>query len=172
MSKRAQVVLPDPVAHIVFEIAAQSGEPFSTVAARLIANEAARASKDGQVRSPRSVALPASTAAAHRPAWLAPYGDDTDWRAETWGSIVALAARYPDQDGLGLLQEGWWDNDQITEQLCALAAWRAQIDEASPDPREELVFHQHLREFAGILRQHGGGVAKAWTPGAPPSTWL
>jgi hypothetical protein len=86
-----------------------------------------------------------------------------------WGAIVALHARYPRH--LEHLKDDWWTDDSHTETLCALAVWRAEIDDAGQDPREELAFQTHLAHYAHTLRQQGGGVAKAWTPGAPPREW-
>ena len=86
-----------------------------------------------------------------------------------WGSIAALFGRYPRL--LEPLKEGWWSEETHTETLCALAAWRAQIDDAGTDPREELAFQTQLADYSRILREQGGGVAKAWVPGPPPSCW-
>lgn len=47
----------------------------------------------------------------------------------------------------------------------------SRLDESSVDPREELSFQAELIEFSHLLRQEGGGVAKAWKPGAPPDEW-
>jgi hypothetical protein len=38
-----------------------------------------------------------------------------------------------------------------------LAVWRAEIDDAGVDPREELVFHAQLDHLPQTLRQAGGG---------------
>jgi len=87
-----------------------------------------------------------------------------------WGAIVAIHARYSRL--LGALKEGWWADEAQTELLCALVVWRAEIDDAGDSPREELAFHRELAGFAQMLREQGGGVAKAWRPGAPPPDWL
>ena len=86
-----------------------------------------------------------------------------------WGAIVALHGRYP--RFLDALKDGWWLDDAHTETLCALAVWRAEIDDAGEDPREELNFQARLTVYADALRQLGGGVTKTWKPGAPPSAW-
>ena len=88
-----------------------------------------------------------------------------------WTQIVAqLHGRYPRQ--LAHLKHGWWENESHTETLCALACWRAQLDEEGEDPREELAFQAQLADYAQILRAEGGGVSKAWQPSAPPKDWL
>jgi hypothetical protein len=86
-----------------------------------------------------------------------------------WGAIVELHGRYPRQ--LEGLQDGWWLDEAHTETLSALAVWRAEIDDAGDDPREELSFQTHLTHYAAVLRSQGGGVDAAWQPGAPPATW-
>ena len=69
------------------------------------------------------------------------------------------------------LKEDWWSDEAHTETLCALAVWRAEIDDKGQDPREELAFQQQLADYAETLRQQGGGVTKTWRPGAPPAAW-
>ena len=86
-----------------------------------------------------------------------------------WGQVVALHGRYP--RALGSLKEGWWTDEQHTETLCALAVWRAELDEGGVDPREELAFQRQLADYTFALRQEGGGVSKAWRSGAPPVGW-
>ncbi len=63
-----------------------------------------------------------------------------------WGSIVALHGRYPRH--LEHLKDGWWDDEATAETLCALAVWRAEIDQHGRDPREELAFHHQLADYA------------------------
>jgi hypothetical protein len=86
-----------------------------------------------------------------------------------WGAIVAMHGRYP--RALESLKEGWWGDDSHAETLCALAVWRGEIDDAGEDPREELAFQSQLADYGRLLREQGGGVAKAWKPGAPPRSW-
>ncbi len=69
------------------------------------------------------------------------------------------------------LKDGWWTDEAQTETLCALAVWRAEIDDHGRDPREELAFHHQLADYAHTLRQQGGGVDDTWHPGAPPPDW-
>lgn len=72
---------------------------------------------------------------------------------------------------LSSLKDDWWTDDQHTETLCALAAWRSELDDAGQDPREELAFKTQLHDYAHTLHKEGGGVTKAWTPGTPPDDW-
>jgi hypothetical protein len=95
---------------------------------------------------------------------------DMAWRREMWGSIVALHGRYP--KALAYLREGWWTDSSHVETLCAFVVWRDWIDAAADDPRHELAFQLQLAEFSLKLRQEGGGVTNAWTPGAPPEEWI
>jgi len=86
-----------------------------------------------------------------------------------WGEILALHARYPAE--LDALKDKWWESEATVEILCALATWRSEIDEHGPSPREEIIFHNQLTEYAQQLRQRSGGVTKTWQPGAPPRQW-
>jgi hypothetical protein len=55
--------------------------------------------------------------------------------------------------------------DVLAVEMCALAVWRTELDDAGVDSREELAFQMQLRELALVLRPAGGGVTKAWKPG-------
>ena len=169
MSHKIQVVLPDPVATQLHELAAGAGEPPSTLAGQLVRRGVALAAKDGKVRPLRPAPVLVGGDGGVRPHWLEPYGGDSDWRKEMWGQIVALHGRYPRL--LAALKDEWWYDDAHTETLCALAVWRAELDDAGMDPREELAFQDRLVDYAHVLRQEGGGVTKAWKPGAPPQEW-
>lgn len=169
MSHRLQVVLPDPVAAQLQELAAGAGEPPSTLAGQLVRMGVAGAASDGKVRSLKPAPVLLRHKGTERARWLEPYGGDLGWRQEMWGAIVALHGRYP--RFLEALKEGWWTDEAHTEMLCALAVWRAEIDDAGEDPREEFVFQAQLTAYAQALRQLGGGVTKAWKPGAPPAGW-
>ena len=168
MSHKIQVVLPDPVATQLAELAAAADEPPSTLAGQIVRNGVALAAKDGKVRPLRSAPVLVGGDGV-RPPWLEPYGGDSEWRKEMWGQIVALHGRYPRL--LSALKDGWWKDEAHTETLCALAVWRAELDDAGMDPREELAFQDRLVDYAQVLRQEGGGVTKAWKPGAPPEEW-
>jgi hypothetical protein len=169
MSRPVKIVLPDPVAAQLAELAAGADETPSTLAAQLVRNEVALAAKDGKVRPLRRGRIVVGRRNSERPPWLEPYGGDPQWRQQMWGAIVALHGRYPRQ--LAVLKDGWWIDESRTETLCALAIWRAEIDESGQDPREELAFQAQLADYSHILRREGGGVAKAWRPGAPPDEW-
>ena len=68
MSQRVQVVLPDPVALQLRELAAGADTPHSTLAAQLVQNEIARAIKNGRVRPlAQPPYSPTPTAATARP---------------------------------------------------------------------------------------------------------
>jgi hypothetical protein len=169
MSHRLQVVLPNPVATQLQELAAGAGEPPSTLAGQLVRKGIAEAANDGKVRPLRAAPILLARKGGERARWLEPYGGDGDWRQELWGAVVALHGRYPRH--LDALKDGWWTDESHTETLCALAVWRAEIDDAGEDPREELAFQAQLSDYAQMLRQQGGGVTKAWKPGAPPDDW-
>jgi hypothetical protein len=169
MSQRLQIVLPDPVALQLRELAAGADTPPSTLAAQIVSGGVALAAKDGKVRALRPAPVLVGGKGSERAPWLQPYGGDHEWRSEMWGQIVALHGRYP--KALDALQDGWWTDDSHTETLCALAMWRAEIDDTGQDPREELAFQNQLADYSHALRQQGGGVTKEWKPGAPPAEW-
>jgi hypothetical protein len=169
MSHKLQVVLPDPVAAQLQELAAGADQPPSTLAGQIVRNGVAQAAKDGKVRPLRPAPVLVGGKGSERAPWLEPYGGDPNWRREMWGAIVALHGRYPRH--LEALKDQWWTDDSQTETLSALAVWRAELDDTGQDPREELAFQNQLADYAQLLRQQGGGVTKAWKPGAPPAEW-
>jgi hypothetical protein len=164
-----KIVLPDPVAAQLAELAASADEAPATLAAQIVRNGVALAAKDGRVRPLRSGPVVPGRNGRARPPWLEPYGGDPEWRQHMWGAIVALHARYP--RALRALKDEWWTDESHTETLCALAILRAEIDDSGHDSREELAFQAQLADYAQTLRQEGGGVTKAWKPGAPPDEW-
>lgn len=168
MSRRLQIVLPDPAAAQLHKLAVASGQPVATLAGQMVRNELALAAKEGHIRSLRCAPGTVSSG-GERGRWLEPYGGRSAWRAEMWGAIVALHGRYP--RALGQLKDGWWGDESHTETLCALAVWRAEIDSIGQDPREELAFQTELVDYAQVLKAEAAGVAQAWQPGAPPSRW-
>jgi hypothetical protein len=169
MSRPVKIVLADPVAVQLAELAAGADEAPATLAARMVRNGVALAAKDGKVRPIKPSHTVVGRGSRGRPPWLEPYGGDPEWRAQMWGAIVALHGRYP--RALGALKDEWWTDESHTETLCALAVWRVEVDDAGQDPREELAFQAQLADYAQTLRQEGGGVTKAWKPGAPPDEW-
>jgi len=168
MSQRLQIVLPDPVATQLQELAASAGEPTATLAAQILRNGVALATETGKVRSSKPHASRA-VGTGDRPRWLEPYGGDPAWWREMWGSVVALHGRYPRH--LEHLKDGWWEDEATAETLCAISVWRSEIDQHGRDPRDELAFHHQLADIADTLRRQGGGVENRWTPGAPPERW-
>jgi len=168
MSKKIQVVLPDPIAIQLQELANAADEPQSTLAALILRHGVAQAAKDGMVRPLRQAAITVG-ANGERAHWLEPYGGDADWRQGMWGAIVALHGRYP--KALANLKEDWWASEAHTEILCALATWRAELDDTGVDPRDELAFHTQLADYSNTLRAEGGGITTTWAPGPPPDEW-
>ena len=63
------------------------------------------------------------------------------------------------------------ESEAHVETLWALVVWRQWIDDAGRDPREELAFQVQLSDYGLALRQEGGGVTRAWKPGAAPDEW-
>jgi hypothetical protein len=169
MSRPVKIILPDPVAAQLAELAAGADEAPSTLAARLVRNGVALPAKDGKVRPLKPARIVVGATDGERPQWLEPYGGDPAWRQQMWGAVVALHGRYP--RALEALKDGWWSDESHTEILCALAIWRAEIDDSGQDPREELAFQAQLADYSHTLRQEGGGVTKAWKPGARPVEW-
>jgi len=169
MSRHLKIVLPEPVAAQLTELAHDTGQPTATLASQMLQGAIAQAASDGGVRPPRTARAVSAGKHLERARWLEPYGGSASWRAETWGAIVALHGRYP--RALGNLKDGWWTDEAHTETLCALATWRTEIDDTGQDPREELAFHAQLADYAHVLRGEGGGVTRAWQPGAPPADW-
>jgi hypothetical protein len=169
MSRPVKIVLPDPVAAQLAELAASADEALATLAVQIVRNGVALAVRDGKVRPLRPAPMVVGRGNSERPPWLEPCGGDPEWRSQMWGAIVALHGRYP--RALGALKDEWWADESHTETLCALAVWRAEIDDAGQDPREELAFQSQLADYSNILRQEGGGVTKAWRPGVPPRRW-
>jgi hypothetical protein len=169
MSRAVKIVLPDPVAAQLAELAAAEDEAPATLAARMVRNGVGLAAKDGKVRPLKPTRTVVGRANGERPPWLEPYGGDPEWRQQMWGAIVALHGRYA--RALGHLKDEWWTDESHAETLCALAVWRAEIDDTGQDPREELAFQTQLTDYCQTLRQEGGGVTKAWKPGAPPDAW-
>jgi len=111
MSRRLQIVLPDPVATQLEELAAAAGEPLATIARQIVRDGVALAAKSGKVKARR----PAPTVdgkAAGRPRWPEPYGGDPTWRQDMWGRVVALHDRYPRH--LEHLKDGWWTDEAHT----------------------------------------------------------
>jgi hypothetical protein len=167
VSRPVKIVVPDPVAAQLAELAAAADQPPSRLAAQMVRNEVALAAKDGKARHLRSAPVLVGRNGGERPPWLEPYGGDHEWRQRMWGAIVALHGRYP--RALAALKEQWWTDESHTETLCALATWRAEIDDTGRDPREELAFQTQLADYfphsaAGRRGRHQGMESRGATP--------
>jgi hypothetical protein len=172
MSRRLKITLPETLAAQLDELAANTGEPAARLAGQMVREGIAEAAASGQVHPPRARPAPVALEAPEddrRPPWLEPYGGDPEWRSWMWGGIVALYGRYP--AALDGLKDDWWKSETHVETLCALVVWRQWIDDAGRDPREELAFQVQLSDYGLALRQEGGGVTRAWKPGAAPDGW-
>ncbi len=175
MSRRLKITLPDGLAAQLDELAANTGEPVARLAGQMVRQGIAEAAPN-EVRQPRGELAPVLPDAPNedeseqRAPWLEPYGGDREWRSWMWGGIVALHGRYP--TALAELKYGWWESEAHVETLCAIVVWRQWIDDACQDPREELAFQVNLSDYGHTLRQEGGGVTRAWKPGAPPDGWI
>jgi hypothetical protein len=176
MSRRLKITLPENIASQLDELAANTGEPAARLAGQIVRHGITEATANGQVRPPHVAPAPVVLEAPEgeesdrRAPWLEPYGGDPEWRSWMWGGIVALHGRYP--TALAGLKDGWWESETHVETLCALVVWRQWIDDAGRDPREELAFQAQLYDYSHILRQEGGSVTRAWTPGAAPDGWI
>lgn len=80
MSHRIQIVLPDPVAQQLRELAAGADTPPSTLAAQIVSGGVAQAAKDGKVHSLRPAPVLVGGNDSERAPWLEPYGGDKAWR--------------------------------------------------------------------------------------------
>jgi hypothetical protein len=174
MDRRVRVTLPKPTVELLEDMADTRDEPVSRVAADLIRRGLDNLSA-GNTNSNAGAHVNAGGRGSarcepgERAPWLVSYPDDPACRAQMWGAIVALHARYPQQ--LDRLKDRWWDSDGHVEMLCAFTIWRDWIDHKATDPRDELEFHAQLRYYAEQLRSEGGSVQQAWKPGAPPDKW-
>lgn len=165
MSSRIKITLPDDAAARLDEMAAAAGEPIARVAGQMVRDGLAGITAAARANG----TAPLDELPVARAPWLEPYGGDREWRQLTWGAIIALYGRYPDQ--LTGLKIGWWEDDATVELLCAFAHWRQMLDDGGTDPRQELDFQFSLIEFGRRLKEAGGGIAKEWKPGAAPDEW-
>jgi hypothetical protein len=168
MSYRMKITLPDPTMAQLETLAEQRGEPVSRIAAQMVCAGIAEGNDPRRSASSISASSPATAPDRNAP-WIEPVLGDPEWRSYMWGSIVALYGRYP--HALAHLKDGWWEDAAHVEVLCALVVWRDWIDQVAEDPRHELAFHAQLSDYSRELRQEGGGVTRAWQPGAPPDEW-
>jgi hypothetical protein len=169
MSYRIKITLPDPTMAQLEALAELRGEPASRVAAQLICAEILAGRDPKRTLAATPVPVPKEPDPDRRAPWIEPFYDRQEWRAMMWGSIVALHGRYP--RALEHLKDGWWDDAAHIETLCALVVWRDWIDQEADDPRYELAFQAQLADYGREPRQEGGGVTRAWSPGAVPDDW-
>ena len=164
MSNRIKITLPEQIAEQLDELAAAEGEPVARVTARMVRERLFPAHQRRPAcavdREPRAAAVKAGRMAAAARVAPADVGRD---RRPVWPRIPTSCSG---------LQQGWWNDTSQVETLCALVVWRDSLDDAGGDPREELDFQLNVAEFGRRLSQQGGGVTKAWTPGAPPDEWV
>lgn len=168
MSYRMKITLPDPTMSQLEALAEQRGEPASRIASQMVCTGLAEGKDPRRDDSSISASSPATAPDRNAP-WIEPVLGDPEWRSYMWGSIVALYGRYP--HALAHLKHGWWEDAAHVEVLCALVVWRDWIDQVAEDPRHELAFHAQLSDYSRELRQEGGGVTRAWQPGAAPDGW-
>jgi hypothetical protein len=95
MSRAVKIVLPDPVATQLADLAASADQAPATLSAHMVRNAVALAAKDGKVRPLKPTHVVVGGGGRERPSWLEPYGGDPEWRSQMWGAIVALHGRYP-----------------------------------------------------------------------------
>jgi hypothetical protein len=170
---RIQISLSTPTFDQLRAIAGSTGEPVARVATRLLMSGLA----DGRSapHTPSRPAAPNVDEADHEPTvppWLEPFDDEERrlWRRQAWGDALALYNRYP--TALANLPESWWCDADLFEIVCAMAAWRLNIDCAGLDPRDELAFHHQLADFRYVLDHLPGGVTTRFTPGAVPDWFI
>ena len=111
MSQRLQIVLPDPVATQLYELAAGADTPPSTLAGQMVRNCVALAAKDGKVRPLRPAPVVVGGKGSERAPWLEPYGGDNEWRQQMWGTAAVSAGMralgyVADSDEAALRQAG------------------------------------------------------------------
>lgn len=165
--KRLTIRLPDPAHETLEQRATEAGEPLASMAAGLL-----RTAIDDDVNPARR--LPSERPTTRRPTatsgppWL-PAEGDKEWGPNMWAAIVALHKRYP--GALAKLEHDWHERRERAETLAALAIWRANIDAAAEDPREELAFHNAIQQLARILDQTPG-VVRPFKPDPKRQGWL
>jgi len=165
--RRLSVRLPDPAHQRLQQHARRSGLPVARAATDLLC--ATLESDNPPVTTPTTRTArrttsqrPAGTAPAglSPPPWLPP-GPDPQWEQNTKAAIAALCRRYP--DALAKLERDWHKRPERVEVLAALATWRAGIDAAAEDPREELSFHNALQQLTRTLDRTPGLQLSALT---------
>lgn len=170
MSQRLKITLSDAAMADLKQRAERAGEPVARIAAQMVTQLTGHTSVTDHAAAVTPAAIEDDDLDIDRHApWIEPVMGDSAWRQRMWGSIVALHGRYPKV--LAHLKDGWWEDTSHVETLCALVVWRDWIDVAANDPRFELAFQAQLADYGHALKQEGGSLTHAWTPGAPPIEW-
>jgi hypothetical protein len=170
---RIQISLSTPTLDQLRAIANSTGEPVARAAARMLMAGLAGGGSPARARiQPPSTDVDGAADEPRRPSWLEPLDEEERrlWLRQTWGDVLALYNRY--QGAFENLPEAWWRKSNLLETVCALAAWRLEIDWGGRDPREELAFQFQLADFRETLHRLPGGVASKFRPGAPHDDWL
>jgi hypothetical protein len=174
MSRRLKITLPEALAVQLDELAANADEPVARLAGQMVRHGIAEAAASGQVRQPRVTSALAAHGAPEEasdrwPPWLEPYGGD----AECAHMDVGRNRRpvWPLPGSARWVERRLVEERDACRDLCALVVWRQWLDDAGRDPREELAFQVQFSDYGLALRQEGGGVTRAWKPGAAPDEW-
>lgn len=155
--RRLSIRLPDPAYETLAERAQAGREPLASTASGLLRTvlEDPDSKPAKRLRAPRPESRTRRPANADGPPWL-PSDQDPNWAKQMWAAILALHARYP--RALAKLEHDWYEHPERAETLAALATWRANIDAAAEDPREELAFQNALQQLTRTLEEtHGLG---------------
>jgi hypothetical protein len=91
------------------------------------------------------------------------------------GTVVAFDAkpkRASPAGTAGIAREVYMPLNDARGRASVRGLRKGEIDDTGQDPREELAFQAQLADYAHALRQEGGGVTKAWRPGAPAAEWV
>ena len=135
-----------------------------------LGNGVALAAKDGKVRPLRPAPVLVGGNGSERAPWLEPYGGDAEWRQQMWGAIVALHGRYPDPARSAqrqMVERRLADRDTVRARRMASRTRR----HTARTPATSSPSRTSSPTTPKLLRQQGGGVTKAWKPGAPPPEW-
>jgi hypothetical protein len=168
--RRLSIRLPDPAYATLAERALASGEPLASTASGLLRAvlEDPEAKPATRLRSERPAPRTRPPSTTSGPPWL-PSEQDPNWAEHTWSAILALYQRYP--RALAKLEHDWYEHPERSETLAALVTWRASIDAAAEDPREELAFQNALQQLSRTVDQTPGLGRPFKTDTAMPVSW-
>jgi hypothetical protein len=171
--RRISIRLPDPALVLLEQRAQAQGEPVASAASNLLRTALENGvTESGGAKSrvaPRRSLARTSTRPTPGAPWIAPE-DDPDWHERMWGAIVALYERYPRV--LARLEHDWYEHTERVETLTALAVWRANIDAAGEDPREELAFQAALLQLGRILDNAPSSERRFKPDARMPTGWM